>query len=83
MSDPKYTPRATYTDAELLALFREAYARIATSGESYTIGSRSYSSANLTEIRDQIQWLEQRVAGALTDATAGPTHTLVRPRRAT
>lgn len=57
----KHTPGATYTDAELLVLFREALASVAVSGQSYRMGSREYTRADLPEIRSQIEWLETRV----------------------
>ena len=50
-----------YTDAELLALYREAFARLSVGGQSYKIGTREYVAADLPHIRETITWLESRV----------------------
>ena len=50
-----------YTDSELLALWREAHAKLSVGGQSYRIGSREFTAADLKYIREQIEWLEQRV----------------------
>ena len=72
-----YEASNTYTDAALLALYREALARIAVSGQSYTIKGRTFSMANLKEIREQIAWLESRVA----TASEGPVQNVARLKR--
>lgn len=55
-----------YSDAELLKLYREALAKCATTGGSYTLGDRSFTSHDLPEIRAQISWLETRIGQAST-----------------
>jgi len=70
MSD-KYVADNTYSDEELLALWRECYARISVSGQTYQMniggGTRMFTSANLSEVWRQIELLERRinVAGSL------------------
>lgn len=64
-----YSTSNTYTDAELLALYREALARISVSGQSYVINGRTFTMASLKEIREQIVWLEGRLAAADGPAT--------------
>ena len=58
----KVTTANTYTDAELLALFREGVALIAATGQSYQISGRTYTAANLPSICDTIDWLEGRIS---------------------
>lgn len=58
----KVTTANTYTDAELLALFREGVALIAATGQSYQIGGRTYTAANLPTMREMIDWLEGRIS---------------------
>jgi len=58
----KVTTANTYSDAELLALFREGVALIASTGQSYQIAGRSYNAASLPAMRDMIDWLEGRIA---------------------
>lgn len=50
-----------YTDAELLALWREAYAKLSIGGQEVTIRGRTFRAADLPHIRDQITWLESRI----------------------
>jgi UDP-N-acetyl-D-mannosaminuronic acid transferase (WecB/TagA/CpsF family) len=64
-----HTAVQTHTDAQLLALYRDALAKIAT-GQSYSINGRSLTHANLKEVRDMIDWLEARVQTA-TDGVGG------------
>lgn len=52
-----------YTDADLLVLWRNALASVAT-GQSYSIGGRSLTRADVKECRDMIQWLESRIDAA-------------------
>lgn len=49
----------TFTDAELLILYRNALAAIAT-GQAVSIGGRQLTRANLADVRDMIEWLESR-----------------------
>ena len=58
----KVTTANTYTDAELLALFREGVALIAATGQSYQISGRTCTAANLPSMRDTIDWLEGRIS---------------------
>jgi hypothetical protein len=65
----KYVANDTYTDAELLALFRECYARISVSGQSYQMttpggGTTTFTAADLPRVRDQIDKLQAAVNGA-------------------
>lgn len=60
----KYEAEYEYTDAELLALFRQAKARVSISGESYTIGGRTFRSADLAEINRTIKSLEAAIGAA-------------------
>ena len=48
------------TNSALLTLYLEALEAIAT-GQSYTIGGRSLSRANIREVRETIEWLEKRI----------------------
>lgn len=56
----KLTASATYTDAELLDLYRDAFANIS-QGKSYTIGTRQLTRQDLPEVRETIEWLESRI----------------------
>ena len=58
----KVTTANTYSDAELLALFREGVALIAATGQSYQIAGRTYNAASLPAMRDMIDWLEGRIS---------------------
>lgn len=58
----KVTTANSYSDAELLALFREGVALIAATGQSYQISGRMYTAANLPAMRDTIDWLEGRIS---------------------
>lgn len=58
----KVTTANTYTDAELLALFREGVALIAATGQSYQIAGRTYTASSLPAMRDTIDWLESRIS---------------------
>jgi len=48
------------SNAALLTLYLEALEAIAT-GQSYTIGGRQLSRANIREVRETIEWLERRI----------------------
>ena len=60
----KATTGNTYTHEELLALYNEALAQLTVSGQSYSFGGRTFTSADLGEIRDTIDWLESKVSSA-------------------
>ncbi len=50
----------SFTDAELLKLYRAALAAIST-GQSYIIGSQELTRANIGGVRETIGWLETRI----------------------
>jgi len=58
------------TYAQLLEVYKEALYAIAVSGQSYKIGPREFTRANLKEIRDTINWLEFEVDRG-SDVTGG------------
>lgn len=60
----KPTASYTFTDQELLDLYRQAYAEIAVTGQDYMIGSRRFTAADLSKIAEQISWLESRIEAA-------------------
>lgn len=60
---------AAITDAAMLTLYNEALQAVAT-GQSYEINGRRMTRADLREIRETIEWLEERIARA-DDTTAG------------
>ncbi len=69
MAETKYVADDEYTDAELLALFRQCYARISVSGQSYQMstpggGTTTFTSADLPRVREQINALQAAVNGA-------------------
>lgn len=64
----------TFTDTELLNLYRLALAKIA-AGQSYQMNGRMLTNADLKDVREQIDWLEARInaaaAGVDGDAVLG------------
>lgn len=66
----KLAAEFTYTDAELLDLYREAYAKLSVLGQETQMLGKRVTRADLPAIQQQIQWLEQRVDAA--NATRGP-----------
>lgn len=76
---PQLAAEYEYTDAELLALFRECYAKIAVQGQSYQFGGRTFTRADLAEVQRQITFLENRIAQASTGLRVVP----IRLKRAT
>lgn len=54
----------TYTDQELLDLWREALAIVSIRGKSYQIGRRMLTAHDLQEIREMVTYFEERVAAA-------------------
>jgi hypothetical protein len=64
-----------YTDAELLALWRQADADIAAGGQSKAIRGRVLTLANAAEITHKIRFYESRIA-AVNNRTR-PTHTYI------
>lgn len=67
MAATKYVAGFTYTNAELLALYRECAARISVSGQEYELNGRRYTAADAQEVRQTIDWLQTKV-----DAESGP-----------
>lgn len=57
------------TDAEMLVAFRQCMIAIAYHGQSYQIGKRMFTRADLAEVRETIDWLEGKVSAAA--ATSG------------
>lgn len=60
----------TFTDAQLLVLYRNALAAV-TVGQSYSINGRSMTRADLPEIRETIDWLEARIQNAAATDSGG------------
>ena len=50
------------TDRELLQQVNQAISAILTTGQSYTIGSRTLTRANITELRNMQEYLTNKVA---------------------
>jgi hypothetical protein len=59
----------TYTDAELLILYRWALANGA-AGTTRAINGRSVTFASVDELRKSIEWLESRVNSSSNDGMA-------------
>lgn len=57
-------PIGTGTDAELLELTRAAIAQITVHGQSYQMGERQLTRADLPTLHEQVKWLEARLAAA-------------------
>lgn len=57
-------PIGTGTDSELLDLYRACLAKIAVSGQEYQIGDRTFTAADIAEVRTTISWLESRISAA-------------------
>ena len=55
-----HTAVQTHTDAQLLALYRDCFAKIAI-GQAYSINGRSFTRADMKTVMDAISWLEDRV----------------------
>lgn len=87
MPASKYAADFSYTDQELLDLFRECFAAIAVRGQSYQMniggGTRMFTEANIKEVRETIDWLEDKVAAEESTAAGdGGATNLVAFRRA-
>lgn len=70
----------TYSDQELLALWRQADADVAAGGQSKAIRGRVLTLANAGEISNKIRFYESRIAAAA--ARTRPTHTYIKRVRA-
>ena len=67
----KLTASYTYTDAELLDLAREAFAKLlAGEAQEYRVGSRTFRKIDLADLERMIGRLEVRV-GVSTSSTSG------------
>lgn len=53
-----------YSDAELLALYREALANLSVA-QSTTLRGKTVTRASIPHIKDMIVWLEKRTGGGL------------------
>jgi hypothetical protein len=87
MAEEKYVADAEYTWAELLALWKQCYARISVSGQSYQFniggGTRMYTQADLKYVKEQIVFCQQQIDLETSAATAnGGAQNLVQFRRA-
>jgi len=74
----KFTTANDYTDAELLALFREGVAAIAATGQSYQIAGRTYTAASLPHMFTYMEQLERRINAAASGTMATNYVRLVR-----
>jgi hypothetical protein len=63
MPTTKPTADFTYTDQELLDLWRECLAVISIKGKSYKMGSngREFTAFDLGEVRGMVEYFERRV----------------------
>jgi len=66
-----------YTDQELLAIVREAIAKVTAFNQSYTIRGREYTRADLAELRQ----LEASLQAKITASTSGLAKSRFRLRR--
>lgn len=57
-----------YSNKDLLKKVNEAIVAITTTGQSYTIGNRSLTRANLTELRNMKKDLEAQIAAEANDS---------------
>ena len=60
-----------YTDAQLLAHVRKAILTVAIAGQSYTIGGKTYTRANLKELRELRAELTDLIDTATDDSGGG------------
>lgn len=74
----KVTTANSYSDAELLALFREGAALIAATGQSYQVAGRTFNAASLPVMWDTIERLEARISAASSGPIATNLARLVR-----
>lgn len=58
------------TDSELLDSYKTALLTVA-GGQSYTINGRTLTRQNLKEIRETIDWLEERIGSGPGDTSGG------------
>ncbi len=65
------TNTQTFTDAQLLAFYRKALVSIAEGGQAVGMTGNQLTRANLKDVRETIEWLEQRVADASSGSSGG------------
>jgi hypothetical protein len=65
-----------YSDAELLALWKQADADVAAGGQSKAIRGRVLTLANAAEITNKIRFYESRIAAAA--SATRPSHTYIK-----
>lgn len=87
MPATKYAASFEYTNAELLALYRECLARISVSGQSYQMnvggGTREFVGADVKEVMEIVDRLQALVdAEEAATAGTGGAQNLVRFNRA-
>ena len=71
-------PIGTGTDADLLVLTRAAIAQITVHGQSYAMGDRVLTRADLQSLWEQVRTLESRI-GAATSRSRANVVSLQRP----
>lgn len=71
----KFAADHTYTDQELLDLWRQCYATVSVMGQTYVMGDREWTAADNAEIIRNIQFLESRINAA---SGANPSQILAR-----
>ena len=64
----------TYSDAELLALWKQADADVAATGQSRAVRGKVLTLANAAEITNKIRYYEQKVSAA--NRSSRPSYTL-------
>ena len=57
----KYAAAFTYSDQELLDLYRQAMAAVTIKGQSYEVAGRKWTAADLLELRNTVAYYERRV----------------------
>ena len=74
----RYEAEFTYTNQQLLDIWRGTLAQIGATGQAYSIGNRSLTRANLREVRETINDLERKVAAeSASPSSAGSGETKV------
>lgn len=73
----KYEAQATYTDQELVDIYRQLIARGAVSGVEYQVGTKRVRFPGITEALKVIDALEAKIAAE----SSRPAYTLARLRR--
>ncbi len=66
-----FSDSETYTNSQLLAHARKCLAAIMTGGQAVSLTGQILTRANLKDLRDTIDWLEDKVADADTASAGG------------